>query len=139
MDPAQYEAHFWWQMIKTMSLLIITYLPLQIGSILIVKHWATRLAAGLPILLMLPMMFRGFQTDTYQDGSLFGIGLLVVTVPVMFYLAVFFFAGLSIRSANANRSDHGETTSRNGKRLALSLLTLAAIILIAGIFMLTPK
>lgn len=139
MDPAQYEAHLWGQMMKTMGLLIIAYLPLQTGSILIVRHWAARLAAGLPIILMLPMMFNGFQTDTYQDGSLFGIGLLVVTVPVMFYLAVIFFAGLSIRSANANRSDHGETTSRNRKRLALSLLTLAAIVLILAIFMLTPR
>jgi hypothetical protein len=139
MDPAQYEAHLWGQMIKTMGLLIITYLPLQIGAILVVRHWAARLAAGLPIILMLPVTFRGFNTNTYQDGSLFGIGLLVVTVPVIFYLAVFLLAGLSIRSANAKKSDQGETTSRNGNGLALSLLTLAAIVLIAVLFMLTPR
>ena len=104
MDPARYETHLWTQMTQTMGLLLIAYLPLQIGAILIVRHWLARLAAGLPIVLMLPVMITGFQTKTYEDGSLFGIGLIVISAPVMFYLAVFVCAGLAFRSAIPNDS-----------------------------------
>ncbi len=44
MDPARYETHLWSQMIQTMGFLLITYLPLQIGSILIVNHPLARFA-----------------------------------------------------------------------------------------------
>lgn len=139
MTPAQYEAHLWTQMIQTMGFLLIVYLPLQIGAILLVRHWLARLAAGLPIVLMLPVMITGFQTKTYADGSLFGLGLIVISVPVMVYLAAFFFGGLAVRSANAKKSELGESTNANGTRLILTLLTIAAIVVIGIIFVLTPR
>ena len=138
MNPAQYEAHLWTQMFQTMGLLLIIYLPLQIGAVLTVRHWLARLAAGLPIVLMLPFIVTGFQTKTYEDGSLYGIGLMVVSVPVMAYLSAFFFAGLAARSAK-KKAENGESTNDNETRLILTLLTIAAIVLIAVVFVLTPR
>lgn len=139
MDPARDEIHLWTQMLQAMGFLLITYLPLQIGAILIVRHWLARLAAGLPIVLMLPVIMTGFQTKTYEDGSLFGIGLIVISAPVMFYLAVVVCAGLAFRSANANKSEHSESKNDHGKRLTLTRLTIAALVVIAVIFVLTPR
>lgn len=130
MDPelaAREQALLMDQMIRTMGLLLITYLPLQFGAIASVRHWLARLAAGLPILLMLPFMITGFQTKTYEDGSLFGIGLIVVSVPVMIYLALFVIAGLASRAANKKTLESESTDGRGGNRLSMTLWTLAVL------------
>lgn len=105
MDPnlaARYESHLWEQVFQVIGFLLITYVPLQTAAIWAVKHPIARLAAGLPILPMLPVIITGIQPNTHRDGSLFGILLMMVFVPSMLYLAIFLFSGLASRAAKTN-------------------------------------
>ena len=96
---ARYEAHLWEQVFQVIGLLLITYVPLQAAAIWAVKHPAARIAAGLSIIPMLPVIFTGVQPNTHRDGSLYGILLMIVYVPTMLYLAVFLCVGLANRAS----------------------------------------
>ena len=91
------------------------------------KRLPWRIVAALPLILMLPVIYAGMNRDAYRDGSLYGLVFYFPYAPTMVYLAFFVFAGLTSRSAKANKSDSGETTSSEGTRLSLVLLSLAVI------------
>ncbi len=84
------------------AFLLLTYVPLQIAAIWAVQHPAARIAAGLPIVPMFPVMITGLQPQTHRDGSLYGLLLMMVYVPAMLYLAAFLLSGLASRGAKAN-------------------------------------
>lgn len=125
MDPAQYEAHLGDMMFRTMRFMLVTYVPLQVAAIVMMKRLPWRIVAALPLIPMLPVIYAGMDRDAYRDGSLYGLVFYFPYAPVMVYLAFFCFAGLA-RSAKANKSDSGETTSSEGNRLSL-VLCLAVI------------
>ena len=103
MDPnlaARYEAHLWEHVFQVIGFLLITYVPLQAAAIWAVKQPAARIAAGLPIIPMLPVIFTGVQPNTHRDGSLYGILLMIVYAPTMLYLAIFLCVGLANRASN---------------------------------------
>lgn len=127
MDPAQYEAQLWDLMFRTMRFMLVTYVPLQVAAIVIMKRLTWRIVAALPLIPMLPVIYAGMNRDAYRDGSLYGLVFYFPYAPVMVYLAFFCFAGLTSRSAKANKLDSGETTSSEGNRLSLLLLSLAVI------------
>jgi hypothetical protein len=107
-DPnltARYESHLWEQVFQVMGFLLVTYIPLQSAAIWAVKHPIARLAAGLPMLPMLPVIVSGMQPNTHRDGSLYGILLMMVFAPSMIYLTIFLFSGLAIRAAKTNSPD----------------------------------
>lgn len=127
MDPnlaARYASHLWEQVFQVMGFLLITYVPLQTATIWAVKHPAAKIAAGLPMVPMLPVIITGIQPNSHRDGSLYGILLLIVFVPAMLYLAVFLFVGLANRAANkcdpesdatAQSNAHGQCVDLNSK------------------------
>lgn len=124
---AQNQAHVRDHMIQTMGWLLITYLPLQIGAIASVRHWLARLAAGLPIILMLPFVIKGFQPKTYRNDVFFEIGLIVVSVPAMIYLALFVVTGLAGRAANKKTLESEPTDGHGANRLPIVLVTLVVL------------
>jgi hypothetical protein len=116
MDPnlaARYKAHLWEQVFQVIGFLLVTYVPLQAAAIWAVKHPAARIAAGLPILPMLPVIITGLQPNTHRDGSLYGILLMIVFAPSMLYLAVFLFAGLASRASKTAGSTPVVTPESN--------------------------
>lgn len=106
---ARYEAHLWEQVFQVIGFLLVTYVPLQAAAIWAVKHPAARLAAGLPIIPMLPVIITGMQPKTHRNGSLYGILLMMVFVPAMLYLAVFLVSGLANRSAKKSEPNPDAT------------------------------
>jgi hypothetical protein len=141
---ARYEARLMEQMLQTMGFLLITWLPLQIAAIWIVKHPLARIGAALAIIPIIPILVTGFQTKTYRDGSLFGILFMGIYVPVMIYLALFFFAGLAARSAKktAPESTQTGTEPNAGKQIPVVLLTLAVLFglgVLVCFFVLDPR
>lgn len=117
MNPAQYEAQLWDLMFRTMGFMLVTYVPLQVAAIVIMKRLPWRIVAALPLIPMLPVIYAGMNRDAYRDGSLYGLVVYFPYAPVMLYLAIVFFGGLASRSANANQPDTEKTTSGEGKRL----------------------
>ena len=111
---ARYQAHLWEQVFQVIGFLLITYVPLQAAAIWAVRHPLGRLAAGLPMLAMLPVIISGMQPNTHRDGSLYGILLMIVYVPVMISLAIALFAGLASRAAKQSEPDSMAKPSRNG-------------------------
>ena len=107
MDPdlaARYQAHLWEHVFQVIGFLLITYVPLQAAAIWAVKHPAWRIAAGLPILPMLPVIILGIQPNTHRDGSLYGMLLMIVYAPAMLYLAAFLFVALANRASKTSSS-----------------------------------
>lgn len=81
------EPWIWDRMIWSVGLLCLTYLPLQIAAIWR-QRGVSRIAAGLPMLFMVPLLVGACRPDAYRDGSLFGMYFYCPYLPVMFYLAV---------------------------------------------------
>ena len=77
------------------------------------KHWGWRVAAALPLVAMSPVLYAGFDPDSYGHGSLYGVGLYFVYVPAMVYLAIFCLVGLVNRSVRANRENSDTSTANN--------------------------
>ena len=111
MDPAQYEAQLWDLMFRTMRFMLVTYVPLQVAAIVMMKRLPWRIVAALPLIPMLPVIYAGMDRDAYRDGSLYGLVFYFPYAPVMLYLAIVFFAGLASRAAKANKSDTVEKGS----------------------------
>lgn len=99
---ARYQAHLWEQVFQISGFLLITYVPLQAAAIWAMKRPMWRIAAGLPVLPMLPVIILGMQPNTHRDGSLYGLLLMMVYGPVMVYLAIVLVVGLASRAANKN-------------------------------------
>jgi len=98
------------QMYSTLGPVLATYIPLQAAAIWAVRHPITRLAAALRILKMLPVIIGGTKPSSYQDGSLYGIALMMIYAAAMSYLAIFLFSGLGFRFM----SGRAKTSSVNG-------------------------
>lgn len=111
---ARYQAHLWEQVFQVIGLLLITYVPLQSAAIWAVRHPLGRIVAGLPMLVMLPVIFLGMQPNTHRDGSLYGILLMIVYVPVMITLAIFLVGGLASRAATTTSPSPGVESAGKG-------------------------
>lgn len=104
MDPdlaARYQARLGQEAFEIGCFLLFTYVPLQAAAIWSMRHTIARIAAGLPILPMLPVIISGVQPNTHRDGSLYGILLMGAYGPAMVYLAIFLVVGLAFRAARA--------------------------------------
>lgn len=108
MDPAQYEAQLWDLMFRTMRFMLVTYVPLQVAAIVIMKRLTWRIVAALPLIPMLPVIYAGMNRDAYRDGSLYGLVFYFPYAPVMVYLAFF--------SSPAWQADQRKQTSRTPER-----------------------
>ena len=75
----------WQQLLWTAGFLGITYIPLQCVAIWKCRGVA-RVAAGLPLLVMVPMLYGAILPSNYQSGSLFGMYFVFVYFPAMIYL-----------------------------------------------------
>ena len=81
----QMEPAIWNDMLSTVGLLCATYLPLQFIALWRCRG-AARVAAALPLLVMLPLIVVGLQPSNYRDGSLYKLGFFCPYLPVMIYL-----------------------------------------------------
>ena len=79
------EPWIWKQMLWTVGFLSATYLPLQC-VVLWRSRGATRVAAALPLLVMVPMIVAGLRPDAYRSGSLYGMLFFCPYLPAMIYL-----------------------------------------------------
>ena len=79
------EPWIWKQMLWTVGFLSATYLPLQC-VVLWRSRGATRVAAALPLLFMVPMIVAGLRPDAYRSGSLYGMFFFCPYLPAMIYL-----------------------------------------------------
>ncbi|MDA1051416.1 MAG: hypothetical protein O3C40_13170 [Planctomycetota bacterium] len=127
MNPDQYEAHLWAMMYRTMGFMLMTYVPLQVAAILMMKRLPWRIAAALPLIPMLPVIYAGMDRDAYRDGSLYGLVFYFPYAPVMVYLAILIFAGLASRAAKTTAIESEQTNDSGGTRLPVILLTLAVL------------
>lgn len=127
MNPDQYDAHLWDTMFRTMRFMLVTYAPLQVAAIVMMKRLPWRIAAALPLIPMLPVIYAGMDRDVYRDGSLYGLVFYFPYAPVMIYLALFFFAGLATRAAKKTAPESEQTNDSGGKRVPVVLLTLAVL------------
>ena len=97
-------------MSETMGFPLITYVPLQLVAIVMMKHWVSRIAAALPLVPMVPVIYAGFDPDSYGHGSLYGVGLYFVYVPSMVYLAIFCLVRFAITLVQENRESSDQST-----------------------------
>ena len=74
------------------GLLVITYLPLQCVALWKCRG-AGRIAAALPLLLMIPTMIGVFLRWDYDLGIPSGMFLLCPYLPAMIYLLAVWYAG----------------------------------------------
>ncbi|MDZ4686111.1 MAG: hypothetical protein SH850_13670 [Planctomycetaceae bacterium] len=86
------EPWMWPQMLWTVGFLCVTYLPLQCVALWKCRGVA-RVAAALPILVMIPMLYGAVQPLNYDDGSLFGMYFVCPYLPAMIYLVAVSLAG----------------------------------------------
>ena len=86
------EPWMWKQMLWTVGLLGITYVPLQC-VVLWKCRGAARVAAALPLLFMVPMIIAGLQPSAYHSGSLYGMFFICPYLPAMIYLVAVSSAG----------------------------------------------
>ena len=126
-------------MFRTMGLPLITYVPLQVAAILIMKHWGWRIAAALPLIPMVPVIYAGFDPDAYGHGSLYGVGLYLVYIHAMVYLAIFCLVGLVNWIIRANRQNSATSTENDKDTdvygpILIVLLVLAVIALLGLMF-----
>ena len=77
----------WNDMAMTLIALCATYLPLQAFA-LWRRRGATRLAAAMPLLVMIPLIIAGLLPSNYEDGSLYKLGFFCPYLPVMIYLVM---------------------------------------------------
>jgi hypothetical protein len=94
---AKFTLDEWSDMVRLMTFVFITYVPLQAAAVWAVKHPIARLAALLPIVPMIRVILVGMQPHVYDGGSLYGIMLMFVQVPSMVYLGIFVLAGVTYR------------------------------------------
>jgi len=90
-------------MFRTLVFPLITYVPLQVAAILMTRHCGWRIVAALPLIPMVPVIYAGFDPDSYDHGSLYGVGLYFVYTPAMVYLAIFCLVGFVITLVWENR------------------------------------
>lgn len=128
-------------MSRTMAFPLVTYVPLQAAAILMMKHWGLRIAAALPLIPMVPVIYVGFDPNSYGNGSLYGVGLYLVYTPAMAYLAIFCLVGLVNRFVCANRLStdtstkndadaDAETEAKSHAPILIALLVLATVIVL---------
>jgi len=79
------EPWMWQQMLWTVGFLCVTYLPLQCVALWKCRGVA-RVAAALPLLVMIPMLYGALQPLNYHDGSLFGMFFVCPYLPAIIYL-----------------------------------------------------
>lgn len=82
----------WQQLLGTVAFLGITYIPLQCVAIWKCRGIA-RVAAALPLLVMVPMIIGACRPTAYENGSLFGMFFVCPYLPVMIYLIAVSLAG----------------------------------------------
>lgn len=75
----------WQQLLWTAGFLSVTYIPLQCVAIWKCRGVA-RVAAALPLLAMIPMLYGALQPLSYDSGSLFGMYFVCPYLPSMIYL-----------------------------------------------------
>jgi len=127
-------------MSQMMSFPLITYVPLQVAAILMMQHWSLRIAAAFPLIPMLPVIYTGFDPDSYGNGSLYGVGLYFVYIPAMVYLAIFCLIRFAITLVQENRASpvestedeqcaDGQTEATSPAAVLLALVVVAVIII----------
>jgi DNA-directed RNA polymerase subunit RPC12/RpoP len=72
-------------MLWNVGFLCLTYLPLQVFAIR-KSRGSRRILAALPILPMTCLLYGALDTNTYRDGSLYGINFTVLYWPSMLWL-----------------------------------------------------
>jgi len=82
---APMEPWIWKRMLWTVGFLCVTYLPVQFVALRQLRG-VSRVAAALPLLFMVPMIYVGLQPATYRDGSLYGMYFICPYLPTMIYL-----------------------------------------------------
>lgn len=87
MEPWKLQELLW-----TVAFLGITYIPLQCIAIWKCRG-VMRVAAGLPLLVMIPMFVGAVQPLNYDTGSLYGMFFVCPYLPAMLYLIAVSLAG----------------------------------------------
>lgn len=116
MDPdavLRYGAVLADAMWETMGFMLITYVPLQVAAIVMMKRLLWRIAAALPLIPMLPVIYAGLTPDAYRDGSLYGLVFYFPYAPAMVYLAILCLVRGVIHLAHENRQSL-ETSPEDG-------------------------
>ncbi len=90
-------------MSRAMTFVLVTYLPLQLIAVLVVRGMVWRCAATLPLIVMLPVIYGGFNPAAYRNGSLYGIVYYVTYAPAMVCLAIVCLVGIGKRFARIRR------------------------------------
>ncbi|MBC8872530.1 MAG: hypothetical protein H8E44_24110 [Planctomycetes bacterium] len=137
MDPdavLRYEAGLSDAMVRTMGFMLITYVPLQVAAVVMMKRLLWRIAAALPLIPMLPVIYVGFNLDTYRDGSLYGLAFYFPYAPAMVYLAAILGVGIFVtRGKRKAAADTTTETTGTTPRRNRALITVAALGVVAGI------
>lgn len=76
----------WWRAIQAVAFLCVTYLPLQALAIYRQKGWVSKVVAGMPLVVMLPIIAAYFTKRAWQDGSLHGMNAFCLYVPSMVWV-----------------------------------------------------
>ena len=85
----------WQQLLWTAGFLGVTYIPLQIVAIWKCRGVA-RVAAALPLFVMVPLLVGAVQPVNYDTGSLFGMFCVCPYLPAMIYLSAVSLAGTQL-------------------------------------------
>ena len=82
----------WNEMLLPAGFLVLTYVPLQC-VVLWKCRGAARVAAVLPLLFMVPMLFDSLQPLDFDLGSAWAMYFVCPYLPTMIYLVVFSLVG----------------------------------------------
>ena len=83
----------WSETLWALGFLSITYLPLQVAALWNCRGGA-RVAAALPLIVMVPMWFGDFQPLDFDLGSRIAMYFVCPYLPAMAYLIVLSFVGI---------------------------------------------
>lgn len=79
------ESWIWDRMVKAVTFLLVTYVPLQAFALWRQRR-GYRFATAAPLLVMVPMIVGACTPGAYRDGSLFGMNYIFFYLPSMLYL-----------------------------------------------------
>jgi hypothetical protein len=82
------EDWMWSRMLWNVGFLGATYLPLQFVAIRRAKSRYSKIMAGLPLLVMVPVLVGAMSPNAYRDGSLFGMAYICPYLPSIIWLGV---------------------------------------------------